>query len=199
MLSISHGLCTLALHDADGILRYGIDWLGSPSAPGGGDPAESITPFGFRCRPRDPDLDPTGNVIAGRGAGLVLLDDGGESFAWPTQDPRYRAVLPDVPSGTAEMYATHADGTVTRLTADGDTGDVVITTRSGATVKVLADGTLEVGGGAAVALTLEPALSTFITQLLASLNSATSEGISVIYAAPLPTAPDIAATKAKSI
>jgi len=145
MSTISHGLCTLALRDEDGIMRYGIDWLGSPSAPGGGDPAESITPFGFRCRPRDPDLDPTGNVIAGKGAGLVLLDDGGESFAWPTQDPRYRAVLPDVPAGTAEMYATHADLTCTRVTVAGDTGDVVITTKSGATVKVLASGVLEAG------------------------------------------------------
>ena len=199
MITLSAGLCTLALRDADGIMRYAVDWLGSPSAPGGGDPAESVTPFGFRCRPRDPDLDPEGRIIAGRGAGLVLLDDGGESFAWPTQDPRYRTVLPEIPAGSAEQYAAHADGTVTRVSIAGDTGDVVITTKTGATVKVLSDGTLEVGGGGAVALTQEPALSSWIESLLISLATGSNSGGPVVWGTPLPTAPTIAATKAKSV
>lgn len=195
MITLSVGLCTLALRDADGIMRYAVDWLGSPATPGGGDPAESVTPFGFRCRPRDPDLDPEGRIIAGKGAGLVLLDDGGESFAWPTQDPRYRTVLPAIEAGSAELYAAHDDGTVTRLTVDGDTGDVVVTTKTGATVKVLSTGVLEAGavsaldpGSAPSAVAIAAPIATWATaaQTFATAVStyATAAGAAVPALAP---------------
>lgn len=201
MITISHALCTLALRDENGIMRYGVDWLGSPGAPGGGDPAESVQPWGFRSRPRDPDLDPAGALIGSQACGLVVLDDAGETFAWPTQDPRYRLVLPDVPAGSSELYAGHADGTATRVTVQGDDGTVLITTKTGATVKVLSDGTLEVGGAGAVALALEPALTTWITQILAALVAATAAGggATLVFPVPLPSAPTIAATKARSV
>lgn len=196
MIALSHGLCTLALRDENGIMRYGVDWLGSPGAPGGGDPAESVQPWGFRSRPRDPDLDPAGALIGSQACGLVVLDDAGETFAWPTQDPRYRLVLPDVPAGSSELYAGHADGTATRVTVQGDDGTVLITTKTGATVKVLSDGTLEVGGAGAVALALEPALSSYIT----TLNAAIAAGVTSAGGTYTPPpAPTIAATRARSV
>lgn len=196
MIQVSHGLCTLALRDDSGIMRYGVDWLGSPTAPGGGDPAESVQPWGFRSRPRDPDLDAAGALVGSKACGLIVLDDGGETFAWPTQDPRYRLVLPDVPQGSAELYAGHADGTATRVTVQGDDGTVLVTTKTGATVKVLADGTLEVGGAGAQALVLEPALSNYIT----TLNAAIAAGVTSAGGAyTAPPAPSLAATKARSV
>ena len=172
MIQVSHGLCTLALRDDSGILRFGVDWLGSPAAPGGGDPAESVQPWGFRSKPRDPTLDAAGNLVGSQACGLLVLDDGGETFAWPTQDPRYRLVLPDVPQGSAEIYAGHADGTTTRVTVQGDDGTVLVTTKTGATVKVLSTGVLEVGtvnaldpGATPSAVAVAAPLSAFIDAL----------------------------------
>lgn len=172
MISLSHGLCTLSLRDDSGILRFGVDWLGSPAAPGGGDPPESVQPWGFRSKPRDPTLDAAGNLVGSQACGLLVLDDGGETFAWPTQDPRYRLVLPDVPQGSAELYAGHADGTATRVTVQGDDGVVVVTTKTGATVKVLSSGVLEAGavsaldpGAAPSAVAVAAPLASFINAL----------------------------------
>lgn len=215
MIQVSHGLCTLALRDDSGILRYGVDWLGSPSAPGGGDPAESVQPWGFRSKPRDPTLDAAGNLVGSQACGLLLLDDGGETFAWPTQDPRYRLVLPDVPQGSSELYAGHADGTATRVTVQGDDGVVVITTKTGATVKVLADGTLEVGGGSAVALAKAELVQDVVEWLLETIRTGSNGGGPVAFTTPggnilgipslplnplaIAEIPATAATKAKSV
>jgi hypothetical protein len=193
-MKFSHALCTLALRDDNGILRFGVDWLGSPSEPGGGDPAESIQPFGFRALPRDPDLDPEGRIIAGRGAGLLLADDGGETFAWPTQDPRYRTVLPAIAAGSSELYAAHADLTCTRVTVAGDTGDVTVTTKTGATVKVLSTGVLEAGavnaldpGAAPSAVAVAAPLATWAAAA-STFASAVSVFTTAVGAHPLLTA-----------
>lgn len=103
----------------DGFIWYGPDFYGE--LLGGGELAECVSPFGFASRPLDPDLDADGNVQLG--AGLLVLEHGGQTFAIPTQDPRYQA-LPPVPKGSSMLYGTMPSGKTPFILVDGQTGTI---------------------------------------------------------------------------
>ena len=125
---MQHALTVLSEISEDGELRFGLDRLGPPGAETGdaaasGLPVEACHPYGFRSRPRDPDVDAQGNPT--RGAGLLLLDfGGGDEGGIPTQDPR--VTLADEGKGGAQLYAWTGSA-VSSVVLSGADGKVRVT------------------------------------------------------------------------
>ncbi len=146
---IQHGIAMLT-EIVKGVLRFGLDRLGGED--GGGLTLESLHTYGFRSRPRDPDVDADGNVTTG--AGLLQFDrGGGDEGAIPTHDPR--VTLQDEGKGGSQMYAWTGSGAPSTVVLSGDDGKA----------RVTAPETI-VGSEAAVALVKEQALMTWITSTL---------------------------------
>lgn len=124
------GLCVFSERSSDGFVNLQPDWFGEDeNDDGGGEALESIHPYGFRSRPRDPETAPDGK---GRlGAGLLYVFDGDEGFALPTQDPRHAALLEDEGKGGAQVYSVNNAGAVSRVFLAGSTGDITIQRASG--------------------------------------------------------------------
>ena len=124
------GLCVFSERSSDGFVNLQPDWFGEDeNDDGGGEALESIHPYGFRSRPRDPETAPDGK---GRlGAGLLYVFDGDEGFALPTQDPRHATLLEDEGKGGAQIYSVNDAGVVSRVFLAGSTGNITIQRASG--------------------------------------------------------------------
>lgn len=158
MLNLRLGICTLSRRDGDGFVGYQADWLGEQS--GGGQPLEAMHPYGFRSRPRSPEVAVDGTPLATGAA--ALLYDAQTGLALPLQDPRDAAALPDEGEGGALMYASSLVGLATLLLS-GDTGAATLTLPGAAVC------TVGPVGAAPVARAAE--LQTWAALVTASLNA----------------------------
>ena len=171
------------------------DFLGQR---GGGPALETISTHGFRSRPRDPDLGKGGVPVLG--AGLIYGYLGGEGFAWPTQDPRYAAALPDEGKGVALIYAALADGRVFTVVLHGENETLVITTPGGLTVEISDGEGVRIGGNEALPPAMAQKVSDYLTSLRESLLAATAagNGATLTFVVPIPTVPDLGAEKLRT-
>jgi hypothetical protein len=126
------GACVLTEYDDDGHLTAQPDALGN-------DPR--VTPYelhhqaGFDSRPQDPELDPDGYVIEGKGCTLLMGSIGNENHAWLGADPRFVASRPPLEKGDVVQYALRTvpsfdihkgdDGTKTIYVEVGDSAHVI--------------------------------------------------------------------------
>jgi hypothetical protein len=78
-------------------------------------------------------------------------------------------------------------------------GTITIDPGGGNSITVDEAGGIKLGAGATLAVALEPALSTWISNLLLSLASGSNSGGPVVFSVPLPVAPSIASTKVKAV
>jgi hypothetical protein len=141
MIGLRYGISVFSERTTEGKLELVPDWYGE--ANGGGFPLESIHPYGFRSRPRDPDVDPNGQPTVG--CGLLYTEDGGEGQALPVQDPRDFASLEDEQKGGAQVYAITSAGRVSRVFLNGSTGALTVEVNAAggtSTVKIESDGTI---------------------------------------------------------
>lgn len=78
-------------------------------------------------------------------------------------------------------------------------GTITIDPGGGNSITVDQAGGIKLGAGATLAVALEPALTTWIGNLLLSLASGSNSGGPVVWGVPLPAAPSIASTKVKAV
>lgn len=158
-------------------------------------PGEAYHPFGFQGRPKDPDVDPNGEVI--NGARVLFWYEGSTLHAMPLDDPRRANKLPQVEKGGSLWYAD-ADGAWSRYKADGTLEvrapagkTITVQVGSGALVEV-SDGAVLIGDAQAVPLAKAQAVIDAIGSL-ADLISDVNAGLTV----PVPTmAASVTALKA---
>lgn len=89
--------CTLSERDGDGFVRCQPDAYGAVDANGSAPSHEAFLPFGLGGRPKDP--------TNGKGAHLLLMRHGDESFALPGHDPRWMESRPDFGDGGASLVS----------------------------------------------------------------------------------------------
>lgn len=189
---LSLGTCVLSERSVDGFVSYQLDPLGG--LQGGGDALPCVLPHGFRSRPRDPLLGPSGELV--EGAALVVLHDGREAHAWPAQDHRWALTLPDEGEGGALVYAAleagawrgasylllegddgaatlrvpYAAGTLAHeIAIDPTAGTITISHGSGTTITITPAGLIQLGGPAAVPLALAPAVEAWAASVVSAL------------------------------
>lgn len=114
MIGWHFATCMLSTID-DGVRGYQPDYYGEGQS--GGEPCESVMPYGLIGRPRDPDVSADGTQPI-KGAGLMYFRDGARGGAYPTADPRDLAKIPPEKKGSAGQYC--AAGGFHLL--DGDNG-----------------------------------------------------------------------------
>lgn len=189
---LSLGVCMLSERSLGGFVSYQVDPLGG--LQGGGDGLPCVSPHGFRSRPQDPTVGPSGELV--EGADLLVLHGGREAHAWPAQDPRWTSVLPDEGKGGALVYAAlkagawrgasylllegddgamtlrvpYAAGTLAHeIAIDPTAGTITISHGTGTTITVTAAGLIELGGALAVPLALAPAVEAWAASVVSAL------------------------------
>jgi hypothetical protein len=169
MIDWRFGLSRFSERNTDGFISIQPDWYGDETDDGGGESLEVIHPYGFRSRPRDPDIDP--ETKAALGAGLLYAFDGDEGFALPTQDPRHASLLEDEGKGGAQVYAVNDSGAVSRLFMAGSTGNITLEFGSDATITLTNSGIVLTGtGGSPAALAKAAELQSYVTSLTVLLG-----------------------------
>lgn len=78
--------------------------------------------FGFVSRPRDPDVDASGNVNAG--STVVYAWEGARQVAWFDDDPRVTPRLPRLVKGSSLQYAILPDGQLSYIRLSGSDGSL---------------------------------------------------------------------------
>lgn len=133
------GQCILSVYDADGYLGIGVDVPGYETA--GTSTFEARFPYGTFGRPRDPDVstDQTSRL----GATTLFGFAGRDRHAWPLDDPRVWPKLPQLPKGSAGMYADTARDELPVMVLDGATGSFAVrvphSTGGGVASRILVD------------------------------------------------------------
>lgn len=118
-LEFDFGTVAFSDYDEDDFLGFSADL---PGAEGGAPPAEALSPYGLRSRPRDPETDPEG--LIGIGCGMLYVRNGDHRHAMALEDPRDTS-LPALRKGETMLYAApgqfvrlHEDGAITLFTTD---------------------------------------------------------------------------------
>ena len=131
-IALQMGSCVLTEFDDDGFLTAQPDGLGdSPQV----EPYQLHHYAGFESRAQDPELDPQGKPIQGKGCGLLYGSHGNENHAWLGHDPRFVAAKPPLGKGDACQYALRlipsfdvhsgTDGTKTIYVEVGESAHVI--------------------------------------------------------------------------
>lgn len=135
-------------------------------------PGEAYHPFGFQGRPKSPDVDPVSSDVT-NGARVLYWFEGSTLHGVVLDDPRRSNELPELEEGGSLWYAD-ASGAWSRYRADGTLEvrapagkTITVQVGSGALVEV-SDGTVKVGGQAAVPL----AKASVVADLITALKSA---------------------------
>ena len=93
---------TSSFYDADGFLTIGVD--GESVEPAAIPPVESMPPLGLFSRPFDPDTDPLGNPLPGKGCSLLRLVGDNDDQVVALTDPRVVGFLPRLGKGASCLY-----------------------------------------------------------------------------------------------
>lgn len=114
----------LAIRDQQtGFVTFQPDFNSSSEGAGaGGPPFNSLYPFGFRARPRDPSTNASGITLA---CGALVVEDGDEGHMLPTEDPRYQASVRDEGYGGSTLFGVRDDGTTVQVSQLRILGDDV--------------------------------------------------------------------------
>ena len=161
-ISFDLGTCAGSFYDVDGFIGFAVDHYGDN---GGGPPAEGHTPFGFACRPSDPDVDPTTNKPS-KGCSLLYGLEGQRFHAIPLGDPRH--LPPTLTKGGSVQYCAVA-GAWARFDGASGAYDVKVPNGQGVTFQaaggpaaVVGANGLTVGGSTAQPVALGAAVQALI-------------------------------------
>ncbi len=100
-LEVDLALAQVTAYDSDGFPSAGADFFGEENA--GVPPGEQLHPLGILSRPRDPDVDSTGQPS--KGATVMRLIEGSQEHAIALGDPRAVPKLPQNDKGGTIVYA----------------------------------------------------------------------------------------------
>lgn len=121
-LEFDFGVVAFTDYDEDDFLGFQADL---PGENAGAPPAEALSPYGLRSRPRDPETDPEGRI--GLGCGMLYIRNGDHRHAMALVDPRETS-LPALRKGETMLYAApgqfvrlHEDGAISLFTTDDGT------------------------------------------------------------------------------
>jgi len=137
------------------------------------------------------------SLPAGLGFGETCLYAGGPDNAGTgqirlTDDGSTATILIQV------RKANGSSGNPVKITVSS-AGTITIDPGGGNSITVDESGGIKLGAGATLAVALEPALTSWIGNLLLSLVSGSNSGGPVVFSVPLPAAPSIASTKVTAV
>lgn len=131
-------ICQFSDIDPEGFVTFQPSYFGTATEQGGGPTMGAMHPFGFMSRPRDPDVDASGNVK--NGSPLFYAYFGDRGYALPLFDPRNagQPTLPTPDKGGGVLYCDVGNGRFATLEMKGDDGMVTITVPEGASIRLKA-------------------------------------------------------------
>lgn len=121
-------------YDADGFPSLGADFFGQEDA--GVAPGEQLHPLGILSRPRDPELDGTGQPS--KGATILRLVEGNEEHSIALGDPRAVPKLPANDKGGTVVYADTGEAALPFIRLSGTDGTIQLYVPYGGTAMTIA-------------------------------------------------------------
>lgn len=121
-------------YDGDGYPNAGADFFGQDKA--GVSPGEQLHPLGILSRPRDPEVDSTGQPSMG--ATILRLVEGNDEHAIALGDPRAVPKLPANDKGGTIVYADTGEAALSFIRLSGADGTIQLYVPYGNTAMTIA-------------------------------------------------------------